>query len=535
MGLIENLDINPLGNVSSSAQTDGPTRFAPSEMPVTDGTLNRVTDQVGETATNPLPGDRQAVAEPFWQNFLGGRRLMAFVNNEAAQKPPEASVSRDGDRVIIDAGGGDDQIGVTQDATNGSVTVTVNGERHTFTGNDANNITIKAGDGNDVIEVGEGVTVNLRLEGDAGNDEITGGAGNDIVEGGAGDDRLRGGGGRDYMNGSFGDDRVYGGDGNDVMYGGDGQDLLLGQDGNDYLEGSRGNDQVYGNSGDDIVSGGVDDDYVSGGDGNDKLYAGQGRDRLYNREGNDTIYAQTGDDEVLAGDEGGHTNVVVNVELTGTPGSRSVRVEGSPEFLERVEADIEFLRSSPTGRQMLGAFDQAYDDSRSSRADWVWPFNVGANDGNTVVIRETTGGNSANAFGNDVWGNPATGARGGGADGLINYNVRDNTLYGNDPADPNDDWNDAPPSVILYHEMAHDYNYVTGSLAPGEYHGVDAVDDGMNNRERQAVGLPIDHDRDPSTPEQTVVGHPHELTENGIRDELGLERRPNYNNPKWVP
>ena len=38
-----------------------------------------------------------------------------------------------------------------------------------------------------------------------------------------------------------------------------------------------------------------------------------------------------------------------------------------------------------------------------------------------------------------------------------------------------------------------------------------------------------------ATPEQTVVGHPHALTENGIRDELGLERRPNYNNPKWVP
>lgn len=493
--------------------------------------LNQVTNQVSASQATSNGGNPIVNANPDLQNTLNDKRVNARINADAGAKPPEATVTNNGNNVIIDTGDGDDNVGITQDPKNGSVTVSVNGENHTFTGAQANNITIRAGNGNDVITVGSGVTVNLRLEGGDGDDRITGGAGDDTIEGGKGNDILNGGAGRDYINGSLGDDTISGGTGNDVIYGGNGNDLLRGQDGHDYVEGGRGDDRVYGNSGNDIVSGGIGDDSIYGGAGNDRLYAGQGNDHLYNRGGNDTIYAQTANDTIAAAPKGSN-NVVVNVELTGSPGSQSVRVEGTPEFVERVEADLEFLRSSPTGRQMLGAFDQAYQDSRDARADWGFPFNIGANDGNTVVIRE--GGNTANitpgSNSADVWGNPATGERGRGADAVINYNVSGTTLYGNNPTDPTDDWNDTPPSVILYHEMAHNYNYVTGSLAPGDYNGAEPIDHGQGNRERQAVGLPIDHDNDPSTPEQTVVGHPHELTENGLRDELGIPRRPTYAN-----
>ena len=41
-------------------------------------------------------------------------------------------------------------------------------------------------------------------------------------------------------------------------------------------------------------------------------------------------------------------------------------------------------------------------------------------------------------------------------------------------------------------------------------------------RERVAVGLPIDDDGDPTTPERLDPRHPYPLTENALRDELGV-------------
>lgn len=498
--------VQPVNNTTDVSETSTTNSYAVQNQPSDNNAVDFVTSNAVNTVNAP---EINPTVQTDLQNEVDFRRIQANVNG-AAVKPPEATVTIDGDNVTIDTGDGDDNVAVTYDAKANEVTVDVNGEKHTFTGAQAENITIMAGKGNDVIEVDKNVTVNLRLEGGEGDDRITGGAG------------------RDYINGSLGNDTINGGDGNDVIYGGDGNDFLSGNAGNDYVEGSKGNDYVFGDEGDDMVSGGLGDDYVSGGMGNDKLYSGQGTDRMMNIGGNDTIYAQTATDTIYDAAEGSN-NVVVNVELTGTPGSRSVRIEGSPEFVERVEADIEFLRSSPTGRQMLEGFDKAYDDSRDSRAGWVWPFNAGANDGNTVTIRE--GGNTADASNGNVWVDPQTQQRSDGADGFIYYDVRNTTLYGNDPANPNDNWNDTPPVVVLYHEMAHNYDYVTGSLQPGVYNGNDNVDVGMNNRERVAVGLPIDHDEDPATPEQVSPVHPHVLTENGLRDELGLERRPNYANP----
>lgn len=483
------------------------------------------------TSANDFAGSASKLGELNNQSSQIKHNLFAKFPNPAATAAnfgSEATVTKTGGKVIINTSCKDDRIGITQNPKTGDVTVNVNGKTQTFSGSDRNNLVIKAGGGNDVITVGSGVTVNLTIEGGDGDDRITGGAGNDTIEGGRGNDTINGGAGRDYLNGSLGDDTINGGNGNDVIYGGDGNDLLRGQNGNDYVEGGIGNDRLYGNNGNDIVSGGLGDDSIYGGKGNDNLYAGQGKDRLYNEQGRDTIYAQTAEDNVIAAPKGGR-NVVVNVDLRVAPGTQ-IRVEGSDEFKERVAADLEFLRSSPTGRQMLEAFDQAYNDSRNNRAGWVFPFNVGAkNDGNTVVIKE--GGNTANTTGgNDVWGNPLTGQRSGGEDAVINYDVRNTTLYGNNPTNPNDDWNDTPPSVVLYHEMAHNYNYVTGSLAPGQYNGTEPIDNGQNNRERQAVGLPIDHDNNPSTPEQLAVGHPYALTENGLRDELDIPLRPTYAN-----
>jgi len=427
----------------------------------------------------------------------------------------EATVTRTGGQVIIDAGKGDDQIGVSQDAK-GNVTVTVNGESQTFSGADRNNLVIRAGEGNDNIWVDENVTVNLRLAGGDGDDFIRGGGGHDKLEGGAGNDRLHGNGGNDYINGSVGDDIIYGDTGNDTVYGGDGADTLYGNDGNDYLEGSKGNDTVYGNDGNDTISGGIGDDNLNGNYGDDVLYAGQGTDTLNGDDGNNRIFSQKGD--VNQQNTGGINNTVVTVELKGNPGGTGVIVTGSDEFRERVEADLEMLRSSPTGRQMLTSFDEAQQ-----------------NDGVTVTIQELPNENNGYAD----WENrlkptqpqpnlnPTTGAIGTPNSATISYNPQFAPTF--EFTDGTEAY--TPPVNVLFHEMGHAYDYTHGTFRAEIYNGNDTNDSGRNLRvgERVAAGLPIDHDNDPKTAERTDdANHPDELTENALREEMNLQIRTSY-------
>lgn len=102
-----------------------------------------------------------------------------IVNRPIDPPPPpkdfstQATVTNVGGKTVIDAGAGDDKIGVTQNVKTGEVTLNVNGASKTFSAADSANLVIKAGDGNDTIKVGKGVTVKLRLEGGIGNDTIT--------------------------------------------------------------------------------------------------------------------------------------------------------------------------------------------------------------------------------------------------------------------------------------------------------------------------------------------------------------------------
>ena len=463
------------------------------------------------------------------------------------------------ERLVFDTGGGDDQVRVTRDPKTGATVINVNGERHTvslshdnLTGgglatvdgtqyqlsrDDPNNLKIRLGEGNDRLEVGRGVRVNLTVEGGAGNDFIRTGAGDDRIEGGEGDDTIHAGAGRDYVNGTRGNDRLYGESGHDTVYGGDGDDLVEGGTGDDYLEGGRGRDHLRGRAGRDVLSGGLDDDLLEGGTGDDRLYAGGGRDRVYGgavgdrrNTARDVAYAQSGEDTVARG------TTLVNVELTGTPGSRALRIVGSPEFVERVEQDIEFLRSSPDGRQMLDAFDGAYDRSRSPLRDL--PF-IGHlfRDGNTVTIQELTEEDNGFAdWSRRTTGGPhpfldASGNPGASDNATISYNTRLNQIYDPDPNSASDRWKYFDPVVVLYHEMSHSYNIVTGTFQNGTYSGTGPDSGVINNNERQAVGLPnsgvpFDNDFDPSTPDSR--NNPRPLTENGLRSEMNRQRRPTY-------
>ncbi len=410
------------------------------------------------------------------------------------------------DQLVLTTGSGDDRIRV-QNRPDGSLAVDVNGKAFQLEMADAQALTVRAGAGDDVIDVAADVKVNLIVYGEAGDDTITTGAGNDVVFGGDGNDTLRTGAGRDYVEGGNGDDTIDAGSGNDVVYGGDGNDVLVGGAGDDYLEGGNGDDLLRGGAGNDMLSGGNGNDRIESGSGSDRVYAGAGEDTIVNGAGKDVVYAQQGIDTITS--SRGASVQVVNVDLAGSPGAKGVRVEGSPEFVQRVQADIDLLRASPAGRQMLAEFDRT------------------AANGNSVTIRELA--NEENGYAmpdvarGGTWADTelVNGRAGKGESSVIAYN-------------PSFHMAEFPaPVVVLFHEMSHAWNAATGTFQPGDYRGSDAQDRsaGVPNSERQAVGLdntgtPYDFDRDPGTPKTTA--NPFALTENGLRAELGLPARLHY-------
>ncbi|WP_426754865.1 M91 family zinc metallopeptidase [Myxococcus sp. Y35] len=397
-------------------------------------------------------------------------------------------------RTVVELSSGNDTATVSQTA-DGGLQVRSGGNTVTLTAEQARTAVIRGGDGNDTITVDASVTQGVRIEGGAGDDTLVGGAGDDmldggegadVIRGGAGNDSLRGAGGDDYLDAGAGDDRLYGGEGRDVMYGLDGNDRMSGGAGRDYLDGGAGSDFVSGGDGDDQVLGGRGDDALVGGRGNDAVAGGLGRDTVRQDAGDDTLYVQEDDDvrELEAGD----SRQVVDLSDAETLG-RSVSVTGNADFTARVQSDLDALRSLPEGQALLRRLDGS---------------------GRSTTIRETTRGNTAGAtnFNDGYMG--TDGKPGKGTDSQVNYNPSRISLG-------DEEWMSRPPVVGLFHELIHASDFVTGTLPRGET-------DGVINVEQSTVGLPYDHDGDPSTPRIEA----DRSTENDLRDELNLPTRPRY-------
>lgn len=174
-------------------------------------------------------------------------------------------------------------------------------------------VTLRGGDGNDLIAPGTSAPGSASIEGGAGNDTLRGASENDTLVGGDGDDSLDGGGGADLLMGGNGYDtvtyasrtlpltiglgtladdgeagehdnvwndveRVIGGSGDDSIRASGGGCALLGTAGDDTLYGGTGKDALFGGSGNDLLLGGVSDDYLEGGSGADTLDGGTGTD-----------------------------------------------------------------------------------------------------------------------------------------------------------------------------------------------------------------------------------------------------------------
>lgn len=399
-------------------------------------------------------------------------------------------------------------------------------------------ITVWTGDGGDVVG-SPGENVYSRLGG-SGDDLIFTGSGGDRITAGAGDDEIWGGADGDHVDGQDGDDVVHGGEGEDNLYGGRDADLVEGGEGEDYLEGGSGADDLRGGRDADIVSGGRDADSLDGGSGNDELFGGRGDDEVDGGAGADTATGEAGDDVADAR--------TVTIELTGEPGSYAIDLGSRPDWmtdaewdawLERIDSDIEMLRTTVNGRAGLVALDAAsrqsdhggnpFDDDRHIR---IYPYQPergnpasfdefvdaylndeklpGEDDGDGTVDSLTRGGRDF--FGGDQVSFTTTEAS--GAD------------YG-------------PTSLVLQHELSHAWDSLHDGWVdiPGRTYTERLVDaEGSVIREETAprpelnsVGLDLDGDDDFDT-----VGagdgtdHPVELTENALRRELGLPERDSY-------
>ena len=409
----------------------------------------------------------------------------------------------DEEGIVIEATEGEDEITVSQD-NNGNLIISNGEDDLTVRASDIRyargKIAIDLKGGDDYLEIDDSVDYGIKVNGGEGDDILIGGKGHDILIGGEGDDVIEGMEGDDYLEGGYGNDVIHGDEGKDVIYGLDGKDRLFGGDGQDYIDGGEGKDYISGNRGNDVLFGGLDNDIIRGGSGDDVIASGEGIDKISGGWGADKIYHTAGDKFIGSVRNDDINEVDLNTtNIQGAQPGSTISIEGSEEFRKRVESDLNALRSIPIGREMLMALD---------------------NSGHQVTIREEKNrGNWAAAINWDKayahWG----GSPNEGSDVIIGYN-RERVVLGNGA----EDWMSRPPIVGLFHEMVHAYNFTTGTAIQGNIDGTTYWSPWNSNVEHQAVGLPYDHDNDPSTP----LIEPDQLTENKFRDFLGLPHRPRY-------
>lgn len=165
----------------------------------------------------------------------------------------------------VTGGAGDDTIILSADTKR--ITVGINGVNKRFTKTQVKTISILSGDGADTITINSGIKQQITIKAGEGNDTVNGGTGREIIFGQGDDDSLLGNGGSD---------QIQGGNGNDTIDGGSSSDYLYGDAGDDNISGGTGNDVLAGDLEDTLVSKGAPpmvagNDNLNGGDGNDWL------------------------------------------------------------------------------------------------------------------------------------------------------------------------------------------------------------------------------------------------------------------------
>lgn len=208
-------------------------------------------------------------------------------------------------QINVDAGNGDDTI-IASDGFDATLTGG-NGDDVISPSSGLGNLTINAGDGDDIVTGGDGNdTINAgdgddTVEGGVGDDSVLAGDGMDTVSLSAGNDFADGGDGADTITGGVGDDTIRGDEGADLIFGEDGNDSLHGGLRNDTIDGGFGNDEIDGAAGDDLIDGSFNRDTIRGGSGDDSIDGGGGQDVINGQHGEDTINGGPNEDTIFGG------------------------------------------------------------------------------------------------------------------------------------------------------------------------------------------------------------------------------------------
>jgi hypothetical protein len=453
-----------------TTHTAAPTRTAqatkPAATPPKPPAAKKADDfepSTGKGAALPPPASTPA-ADPALAADAARLRSQANAGVQAPL-PKGFKIERGAGGVTITATSGNDKISVEprKDGKPGVDVVSGKG-RVSLSDDEAKRLTIDGGAGNDTIVVDPRVTYDLTLKGGAGDDLIRGGGGNDRIDGG--------------------DDR-------------------------DFLYGNGGNDTITGGKGDDTISGGAGDDVMSGGTGKNTVVGGTGKNTFANAGGTDRDFHNKGDG---FGNVKGATNTKAptKVETGDVSGAKapghSIQIDGTPEFKAKVEAELEILRSTPSGRAMLEDIDKQNAAGRPIRIK-EGSENVHADGLNTakpdveadalpkgVKVKNTVG--TGKGTGSVVEFSPDV------------HRTDDMLDQSTQPADA-DDARTVAPSIALFHELVHAHR---NQLAESE---------GLTKGEEFAAAGTRAHDSADKKAEW-------KYNENQFRRELGAPERYSY-------
>lgn len=419
------------------------------------------------------------------------------------------------ERLSIETGQGNDAVYVTE-GRNGGVLAQVNGRSYEipFEANRRNQQTIdvKTGDGNDSVVIDNRLAHNVNIDLGRGDDSAFAGSGRTKIYGGPGQDNINLGSGEGYAEGGDGDDFITGGSGHATIYGGPGSDEIRAGGGPDtkinYVDGGDGRDLIYGGRGRNVLFGGNGDDYIYAGDSS-TIVPGKGNDWVQTHSRNDHVIGERADDLSHVHPSSSFEHTIPSPDA----GARGINVQGSPSFTQRVNDDLESLRSTRAGQETLKIID-SLDAPVTLKEGVSGSFYYYDDPGGRRMTPPEQGlARTPGVIKNGVAGTPAQNP-------AVEYD-RSFIAPGHQ----------RPPLVILQHELSHAVNGGRGTILPGS----SLVWNGRGleweaNYERQAVGLPtssyFDFDRNPRTPPTNT--NPWPYNENALLNELGLPLRQRY-------
>jgi len=178
----------------------------------------------------------------------------------------------------------------------------------------ANENTINAGDGDDIVDTTGTVDGSF-----------------DTVYGGDGQDTISTGGGNDFIYGQSGADIIDGGAGDDVIEGGSGQDTIEGGTGADTIDGGAANDEISGGTGDDEITGGAGEDEIYGGEGSDTIYGDSDTPGVISGNVSWISEGSNGDD-ITAGFVQDANGIEVTVDITDLGGLTTAEISNDPQY-----------------------------------------------------------------------------------------------------------------------------------------------------------------------------------------------------------